>query len=239
MLIIPAIDIINNKIVRLQKGNFYDITYYNKTLIEYANLFNKYDIKWLHLIDLLASKNGCFNIANTIVEIKKETDLSLQVGGGVRNYQDFEERINLGVDRVIVGTLSVKNKPNFERICGNYSNEKIIVAVDVLDDDIMIKGWTENSKIKLSEHLKYCVDLGIEIFLCTDISKDGMLKGPNFDMYEKLQQEFPKLKFIASGGISKTKDIIKLKEMNMYATVVGKAIYENKITIEELKEIGS
>lgn len=237
MLIIPAIDIIDNKIVRLSKGEYNSATVYNATPLEQAKNYELYGFQWVHIVDLMGSKSGEINVAGIISEIKKNCKIKIEFGGGIRSLQDVDKMMEAGIDKVILGSISVNNKTEFEKIINKYGGEKIITAVDVKDEYIAIKGWTEKSSIHISDHIKYCKSLGLKTFLCTDISKDGLLKGPSYDLYEKLQYEFPGSNLIASGGVSSIDDIKKLTEMNMYAAVVGRAIYENKINLKELAEL--
>ena len=237
MKIIPSIDILDGKVVRLLKGNYEQVTVYSDSALNQAKLFEQSGIKRIHIVDLLGSKKGEFFVLDEIKKIKKETDLIIQFGGGIRSFKDAENLFNVGIDKIVTGSLSVNNKPEFERICNIFSADKIIVAADVIDEKIAIKGWTENSEISINEHINYCLNLGVNEFLITDISKDGMLTGPAFDLYEKLQNKFPSIKLIASGGVSCLADLQKLKEMNLYAGIVGKAYYEKIISLEEMKNV--
>ncbi len=234
MLVIPAIDIIDNKVVRLEKGEYESSKEYGIDLFGQIEHYQKNGFKRIHVIDLMASKSGKINIANVIKAVKEIYDVQIQFGGGIRSAEKVKELFDIVVDKIIVGSLSINNKNEFEKILKENDPSKIIVAVDVKGDEIFIKGWTENSNIRLNDHIDYCSKLGVTEFLCTDINKDGMLQGPNFYLYKKLMKDFPELKFIASGGISNLADIEKLDQMKMYATVVGKAIYENKIELKEL-----
>ena len=236
MLIIPAIDIIDNKVVRLSEGDYNQSTIYENTPVQQAGLYDNLSFEWVHIIDLLASKSGEINVDSIISKIKSTCKIKIEFGGGIRSLKDVDRMMKAGIDRVILGSISVNNKPEFGKIVNKYGDEKIITAVDVKDEYIAIKGWTEKSSVHISEHINYCKKLGLKTFLCTDISKDGLLKGPSFGLYEKLQNEFPDINLIASGGISGIKDIQKLSSMNMYAAVVGRAIYENKINLKELAE---
>lgn len=236
MLIIPAIDIIDNKVVRLSEGDYNQSTIYENSPVEQAQVYSDLGFNWVHIVDLMGSKSGEINVAGIISEIKNRCDIKIEFGGGIRNLNDVDKLINLGIDRVILGSISINSKPDFEKIAEKYGSEKVITAVDVKDEFIAIKGWTEKSEIHISEHIKYCKTVGLNTFLCTDISKDGLLKGPSYNLYEKLLHEFPNDNLIASGGVSDISDIKKLSEMKMHAVVVGRAIYENKINLKELAE---
>lgn len=237
MKIIPAIDILDNKLVRLEKGDYKSAKIYSDDPIKMSCTIYNEGFEWLHIVDLSGAKNGKLFITELINRIKKETKLKIQFGGGIRNLNDAVMLINSGVDNLIIGSISVLNKKEFEKIISAVGSEKIIASVDVNENFVMIKGWTVNSKIKLEEHINYCLTQNVKKFLCTDINKDGMLSGPNFELYRNLTTEFPNADFIASGGIASLKHLEVLKELNLYAAVIGKAIYENNIELKELKKI--
>ncbi len=239
MLVIPAIDIYKNKTARLFKGKFDEAKFYDKSPLEYAKIFSENNFKLIHIVDLEASVNGIISTKEIIKQIKNETSLKIQFGGGIKKLETAKELIDLGVDKIVIGSISISDKDEFEKIVNEIEIEKIIVATDSKDKKILIKGWLEESKIELEQHVNYCSSLGIKYFLTTDITKDGTLTGPNFNLYQELIKNFPSLNFIASGGISNIDDVIKLNETNLYATVVGKAIYENKINLKELSKIDS
>ena len=234
MLIIPAIDIIDKKVVRLSKGDYNKSTVYSQSPVDQAKIYDDFGFDWLHIVDLMGSKEGKFNITDIISEIKKKTDLKVESGGGIRSLDDVDKLISVGVDKIVIGSISVNNRDEFEKIVSKFGSREIITAVDAKDEFIAVQGWTEKSRIHINDHIKYCIDLGLDTFLCTDISKDGMLKGPSFDLYKKLTSEFDNAKLIASGGISCMDDLLELENFKMYAVVVGKAIYENKINLKDL-----
>lgn len=236
MKIIPAIDILDNKLVRLEKGKFQSSKIYSDNPLEVAKSFDGFGFEWLHIVDLSGSKSGKISTIDLLDKIKNKTRLKIQFGGGIRSLEDAKQLINY-VDRIIIGSLSVTNKNEFEKIISEIGEQKIICAVDVKNERVMIKGWTFDSELTLQNHIGYCSSVGIKNFLVTDIERDGMLTGPNINLYSKLISNYPSLNFIASGGISSFDDLIDLKKINAYAVVVGKAIYENKISLKELKEI--
>ena len=236
MLVIPAIDIYDNSIVRLSKGNFDNITYYKNSPIEQAKIYESLGFKLVHIVDLLGSKSGKITSLETIEKIKSETKLEIEFGGGIRDVKTVSTLFEAGVDFAIIGSLSVKNKPEFELVIKNHSSEKIIVSIDAMDENLKITGWTEDTNISINNHIEYCSYLGVKKFLCTDISKDGMLVGTNINLYKKIMNRYPEIQLIASGGIKDLDDIKKLNKINPYAVVVGKAIYEEKIDLKELAE---
>jgi len=237
MKIIPAIDILDNKLVRLEKGDYSSAKVYSNDPFEMACTFSDLGFEWLHIVDLSGAKSGKLFLTELISRIKTETKLKIQVGGGIRNLNDANLLIDKGVDKLVIGSISVIDKQEFEKIISEIGAEKIVTSVDVNEDYVMIKGWTVNSEIRLSDHINYCLSQDVKTFLCTDIKKDGMLTGPNLELYKNLLSEFPSADFIASGGISTLQDLMLLRELNLYAAVVGKAIYENKIDLKELKKI--
>jgi len=234
MLIIPAIDIIDGKVVRLSKGKYNSVVNYNNSPIDQAKIYDNLGFEWLHVVDLSGSKSGKINTSNIIKDIKKQTNLKIEFGGGIRSKQDVVSLNDIGTDAIIIGSLSITDRDEFESIFPSVNASKIIIAADVLDYEIRIKGWTENSNVHLYDHITYCTNLGVNNFLCTDITVDGMLTGPNFNLYIETLKKFPNLELTASGGVSNLGDVIKLNEFALRAIVVGKAIYENKIKLEEL-----
>ncbi len=234
MLIIPSIDIYENKIVRLTKGSFDNITYYKHLPLSQAKLYESLGFKLIHIVDLEGAKEGKFAALKTIEEIKAETSLQIQFGGGIRDVKTAAEVFNSGVDFAVIGSLSIKNKEEFELIIKQFSADKIVCAVDVLEDIVQISGWQEETTITVYDHIEYCQKQGIEKFLCTDISKDGMLTGANIELYKRISNRYPDIKLIASGGVKDIEDVKKLKVFGIYATIIGKAIYEERIDLEEL-----
>lgn len=238
MLILPAVDLFDGKVVRLKKGDFNQITYYNFSPIEIAELYEEHGLKWIHIVDLEASKSGNISVGEIIEQIKENTSLCIEFGGGVRNLDQVRKLIELGVDKIIIGSLSIENKNEFQKIIENVGADKIIAAIDSLNEEIKTRGWTEESGVSIYEHIEYCLAKNVDTFLCTDIQRDGMLTGPSTDLYKKIMQRFEAIKLIASGGISCIEDVEELKQNSLYAAVVGKAIYENKIQLKELALIG-
>ena len=239
MLIIPAIDLYENKIVRLRKGDFNQVTFYDHTPLAQAKEFARYGFEWIHMVDLLGSKMGTISVEEVIRIVKEETNLKIEFGGGVRNSQMVSQLFDIGIDKIILGSISVNNKSEFEAIVKCFPPQNFIIAVDALDEKLAVSGWTESTTISIYEQMEYCLQFGLTHFLCTDISKDGMLTGTNIDLYKKILAHFPTINLIASGGIKDLDDVKKVKEINPYGVVIGKAIYENKIDLRELAEIGS
>lgn len=237
MLVIPAIDIMSGKVVRLTKGDFTKMKQYNSDPVDQALEFQTYGFKNLHIVDLEGSKSGKISTLMVLKLIKKNTDLRIQFGGGIRDLEVAEEILETGIDKLIIGSLAVKNKALFEKIVKIATPEKILPAADTLNGFISIQGWTEKTDLHVEDHIKYCAGLGLNTFLVTDISRDGMLAGSNIDLYRSLQEKFPGLNFIASGGVQSIEEVQRLRDAGLYAAITGKALYEKRILIEELVKI--
>jgi len=234
MEIIPAIDIIEGKCVRLIRGNFKSTKVYSTDPVKIARLFQKAGLKRLHLIDLEGAKEGKIKNWETIEKIAKNVNLLIEFGGGIRDEREIKKLLNLGIDKVILGSLALKEPEKFKRIIQKFQ-DKIIVAVDILGKKICYRGWQEKAKINIDYFLKNLIKLGIRTVIFTDIERDGTLKGPNFSLYKKLVSKFPNLEIIASGGVRNKEDLKKLSKIGLSGAIIGKAIYENKIKISDLK----
>ena len=229
--IIPAIDILNGQCVRLKKGDYNESKVYDADPVKVAQNFKNQGIKYLHIVDLDGAKEGSPVNLNVIENIIKTTDLKVQVGGGIRTLANAESLFNIGVAKIIIGSMLVQDPKFFESLIKKYGKDKIIAGIDAKDDMAAIAGWLESTETKIEDLIQNAINLGAEIFVITDINKDGMLAGPNLEMYQKIDLKFPKIKLIASGGVSCQNDINELSEMEIYGAIVGKAIYENKIKI--------
>ncbi len=239
MYIIPAIDILDKKVVRLREGDYKQVTEYDVSLEEMIHRYQSNGTNFIHIIDLNGAKND-FSNQQYLFDVIKKTDMQVQYGGGIRSIEKVKELIDAGVHRVIVGTQAITN-PSFlkelgEEICGkDKCSDQVVIAIDVLDEVIKYSGWMESSPIKLMDYVDKCLALGFFRFLCTDINKDGKLGGAGIELYEKLLDHSPFIKLIASGGVSSMDDIEKLSNIKVESCVVGKAIYESRISIEEIK----
>lgn len=241
MYIIPAIDVLDKNVVRLREGNYDDVTTYDISLEEQIKKYHANGTEIVHIIDLNGAK-GDFSNQDYLFEIIRKTDMKVQYGGGVRSIDKVKELVDAGIYRVIVGTQAITNPTFLEELSKlnegrvKYADH-IVIAIDVLDEVIKYSGWLESSPIKLISYIDKCLSLGFFRFLCTDISKDGKLGGAGVELYQKLLDHSPIIKLIGSGGISSMDDIRALNELGrMESCVVGKAIYENKITIDEIKD---
>ena len=231
MNIIPAIDLIGGKAVRLVKGDYDKVTVYSDDPAAVAERFERAGAKYLHVVDLDGAKDGTTANFETIKKIIKRTDLSVEVGGGIRTLERVRQYIEIGVDRVIIGTAAVTD-PDFLREVVKLYGEKIVVGVDIKDGFVAIKGWLEISELSCKEFCKKLEDLGVKTIICTDISKDGMMSGTNRELYRELYDEF-ELNIIASGGVSSMEDIAVLSNMGLFGAIVGKAIYTGAIELSE------
>lgn len=239
MYIIPAIDILNKKVVRLREGDYNQVTEYDVTLEEMIERYQSNGTNLIHVVDLNGAKND-FSNQQYLFDVIKKTDMQVQYGGGIRSIDKVKELIDAGIHRVIVGTQAITN-PMFldelsKAICGrDKCSHQVVIAIDVLDEVIKYSGWMESSPIKLMDYVDKCLALGFFRFLCTDIGKDGKLGGAGIDLYAKLLDHSPFIKLIASGGISSMQDIEDLSRLKVESCVVGKAIYEDRISIDDVK----
>jgi len=241
MYIIPAIDILDKKVVRLREGDYAQVTNYDVSLEEMIEKYQSNGTNFIHIIDLNGAK-GDFSNQEYLFNVIRKTEMKVQYGGGIRSIEKVKELLDAGIHRVIVGTQAITN-PSFltdlSKALSTGENgyaDQIVIAIDVLDEVIKYSGWMESSPIKLMDYVDKCLALGFFRFLCTDISKDGKLGGAGVDLYKKLLDHSPFIKLIASGGVSSMKDIEDLNQIKVESAVVGKAIYENRVTIEEVHD---
>lgn len=240
MYIIPAVDVLDQKVVRLREGNYEEITTYEVSLEEMIEKYQSNGTEYVHIVDLNGAK-GDFSNQQYLFDILKRTDMKVQYGGGIRSIDKIRELIDSGIHRVIVGTQAITNPTFLDELSTlnvgkNKLSDQIVIAIDVLDEVIKYSGWVESSPVKLIDYIDRCLSLGFFRFLCTDINKDGKLGGAGVDLYKKLLDHAPIIKLIASGGISSMDDIRALDKIKVESCVVGKAIYENCITIDQIKE---
>ena len=235
MRIIPAIDIIGGKCVRLTQGDYGQMKVYREDPLEVAREFEDADLEYLHLIDLDGAKKGKVVNWEVIEEIQGKTSLKVDFGGGVKSKKEVEQLLELGINQINVGSLAVKKPDVFTGWMETYGPENFILSADVMDDNVMINGWLEATSLRLVDLADQFEKKGLEYICCTDIRTDGTLQGPNVSLYRKLKKRFPKLKVIASGGISSLNDLNELKYIKVDGAIIGKAIYENRIKLSELK----
>jgi phosphoribosylformimino-5-aminoimidazole carboxamide ribotide isomerase len=232
--IIPAIDIIAGNCVRLEKGDFATRKIYDTNPVVVAKRFEDAGIKQLHLVDLDGARTGKIINLHILEEIAKSTNLIIDFGGGLREFEDVEIVLNAGAKMVNIGSMAVKNPHIAQKLLDHFGSDCIILGADVKNESIAVNGWTEGASISLWEFLQDWASRGIKQVCCTDVSKDGMLTGPAFELYTTIKEDYPHLKVIASGGISNIDDVEQLNERGIPAVIIGKAIYEGRISLEEI-----
>lgn len=235
--IIPAIDIIDAKCVRLSQGDYAQKKIYNENPLEVAKEFEANGIKRLHLVDLDGAKSSRIVNYKVLENIATHTNLTIDFGGGLKTDEDLRIAFESGASMVTGGSIAVKNREVFLSWLKKYGSEKIILGADAKNENIAVSGWQEGTSLNLFDFLKGYVAEGVSKIICTDISKDGMLQGSNVDLYVKIKSQFPNLYVIASGGISSIDDILSLNDNGIDAVITGKAIYEGKITLKELQRL--
>jgi phosphoribosylformimino-5-aminoimidazole carboxamide ribotide isomerase len=235
MEIIPAIDIIDGKCVRLTKGDFEKKVIYNDDPLEVAKSFEGVGIKRLHIVDLDGANWQPLKNIKILENISKNTSLIIDFGGGIKTVENVLRVFNAGASMVSVGSLAVKDPVLFFQMINQFGAEKFLPGADVLLKKIKIHGWKEETEIGVFDFITGIISKGINQVFCTDISKDGMMEGPSLDLYKEILSKFPSLHLIASGGISCFDDLIILKEIGCSGAIVGKAIYEGKIQLSQLK----
>lgn len=234
MYIIPAIDIIDGKCVRLTQGDYGQKKEYHDSPLEMAKRFEDAGIKRLHLVDLDGAKAKKIINKQVLQRITAGTSLQVDFGGGVQSDEDIALAFDLGAHQLTGGSIAVKNPSMFESWISTYGGEKIILGADAKDKKIAISGWEETTEVDLIDFIKDYHAKGISYVICTDVAKDGLLKGPSIELYKEIMQEIPAIKLIASGGVSNVKDLEELQKTGVYGAIVGKAYYEGRITLEEL-----
>jgi phosphoribosylformimino-5-aminoimidazole carboxamide ribotide isomerase len=232
--IIPAIDIIDGKCVRLSQGDYAQKKVYNENPLEVAKAFEDVGVRRLHLVDLDGAKAQHIVNYKVLESIATNTSLTIDFGGGLKSDDDLRIAFESGASMVTGGSIAVKNPAVFLSWLEKFGAEKIILGADVKNEKIAVGGWIETTEIELLPFVKSFMEKGVDKVICTDISKDGMLKGPSIDLYRKMLGEMPDLYLIASGGVSSMQDIEQLAEADVPAVITGKAIYEGRIKMDDL-----
>jgi len=238
MHVIPAIDLLEGKVVRLQKGDYEKVTVYNENAVEEARNFKEKGFNYIHVVDLDGARDGIFTNQDIIKKIIRETGLSVQSGGGIRSYNEGSDLLKKGVQKIICSSLAVKKPGQWKQLIRDFP-ERVILGLDLKDGKLAYGGWKETSEDTIRSILDPMVAEGLQYVLSTDIARDGMLSGPNIELYKMLKEEFPCLRIIASGGVSGIQDLKALQNMEIYGVVVGKAYYEGRLTLEEMKKYHS
>ncbi len=234
MNIFPAIDLFEHKAVRLFKGDYAEMTVYSDNPIEIARDFEAKGAKFIHIVDLEGAKNGETPNFEVVKEIAQNTGLFCEIGGGIRSLDTVEKYLNAGLDRVILGTAAV-NDEAFLRTAVSKYGDKIAVGADIKDGFVAVKGWTEKSEYSCFDFCEKMRKIGVKTLICTDISRDGAMKGTNRQLYKELSEKFD-MNITASGGVSTLYDIKALRELNLYGAIIGKAYYIGAIDLEEALE---
>lgn len=234
--IIPAIDLIDGKCVRLTKGDYNQKKEYSALPLDMALRYQDIGIRRLHLVDLDGAKSCSPKNLHVLEEIATRTSLDIEWGGGIKSDEALRDAFNAGADHLIIGSVAVNQPERFAHWLDVYGGNRLILGADVSDGRVAINGWLEKSEMTIEELIDRFRPHGLHEVICTDITKDGMLQGPTFELYARLQNAYPEQDIIVSGGISSMDDIFRLDEMGLRHVIVGKAIYEGRITLEELKK---
>ena len=241
MRIIPAIDIIDGKCVRLSKGDYNTKIIYNENPLEVAKEFEAHGIEYLHLVDLDGAKSSKIVNYKILEQIATQTSLKIDFGGGLKSDADLKIAFESGANQITGGSIAVKNRTIFEKWIAEFGADKIILGADANNEKVAVSGWLEESNEELVPFIQEYQSKGIQYVICTDIAKDGMLEGPSFDLYEKILKSCTvkssgvEIKLIASGGISTFDELPKLAELGCEGTIIGKAIYEGRISLKQLE----
>ena len=234
MKIIPAIDIINGKCVRLTKGDYTQQKVYNENPVEVAKQFAGAGFKRLHIVDLDGAKAGVIMNMAVLENIAASVDMVIDFGGGVKKITDIEDILNAGASMVTMGSLAVKHTEVLEEWLMEFGVDNFLIGADVLNENVKISGWLQDGGINIFDFVGKMIDVGVTNIFCTDISKDGMMQGPAIELYKKIIVQYPEINLTASGGVSNIDDVKRLKEIGCSGVIIGKAIYENLVTLEQL-----
>ncbi len=235
MIILPAIDLLGRKAVRLLKGDYNQVTVYSDSPLEVAEKFKSLGAMHIHMVDLDGAKYGTAPNMDIVAEVAEKTGLFIEIGGGIRSMETVKKYIDAGIFRVILGTAAICDEDFLKEAVKAYG-EKIAVGADVKDGKIAVKGWLEQSDVTLDEFFLKMQDLGVKDIICTDISRDGAMRGTNLELYRELSAKYS-LDITASGGVSSIEDVKRLREMNLYGAIIGKAYYTGAVDLEEAIEV--
>ena len=239
MEIIPAIDIIDGKCVRLTHGDYNQKKIYNENPLEVAKEFEDAGIKRLHLVDLDGAKEGVIKNWKVLEAISAKTSLLIDFGGGIKTEKDVQIVFNSGAALATVGSIAVKDEETFTDWLNKFGSKKFLLGADVKDEKITVSGWMEQTEIGIYDFIEKYFEKGVTQLFCTDVSKDGALQGPSTGLYKNILQKFPELHFIASGGVSSVEDVHQLLEIGCKGVIIGKAIYEGRIKLNGLIKLNS
>lgn len=231
MIILPAIDLFRGQAVRLLRGDYENMTVYDAQPVNTAMKFKSSGAEWIHMVDLEGAKSGDTPNIETVIEIKRSCGLKCEVGGGIRDMKTIERYVESGIDRVILGTAAVTHEGFVREAVRTFGTEHVAVGVDIKNGNVAIKGWLEESSINAFEFCRQMEDSGGSVIICTDISRDGAMKGTNRELYASMSREFH-MNIIASGGVSSLDDVKALSGMNLYGAIIGKAYYTGAIDLK-------
>lgn len=231
MILFPAIDIVDGKAVRLFKGDYDQMTVYNDNPAEVAQDFKNCGAEAIHIVDLEGAKDGGTPNFDTVLAVKKASGLFCEIGGGIRNMEVVDQYLCAGIDRVILGTAAIEDEKFLKEAVQKYG-EKIAVGADIRDGFIAVKGWLERSEVTADEFFEKMQNLGVKTIICTDISRDGAMRGTNLDLYRTMSRRY-QVNITASGGVSSMDDVLALNDMGMYGAIIGKAYYTGAIDLKE------
>lgn len=235
MIILPAIDLLDRKAVRLLKGDYNQVTVYSDSPLEVAEKFKSLGATHIHMVDLDGAKYGTAPNMDIVAEVAEKTGLFIEIGGGIRSMETVKKYIDAGISRVILGTAAICDEDFLKEAVKAYG-EKIAVGADVKDGKIAVKGWLEQSDVTLDEFFLKMQYLGVKNIICTDISRDGAMRGTNLELYRELSAKYS-LDITASGGVSSIEDVKRLREMNLYGAIIGKAYYTGTVDLKEAIEV--
>ena len=235
MIILPAIDLLGRKAVRLLKGDYNQVTVYSDSPLEVARKFKSFGATHIHMVDLDGAKYGTTPNMDIVAEVAENTGLFVEIGGGIRSMDTVKKYIDAGVSRVILGTAAICDEAFLKEAVRTYG-EKIAVGADVKDGKIAVKGWLEQSEVTLDEFFLKMQNLGVKNIICTDISRDGTMRGTNLELYRELSEKYS-LDITASGGVSSIEDVKELRKMNLYGAIIGKAYYTGAVDLKEAIEV--
>ena len=235
MIILPAIDLLGRKAVRLLKGDYNQVTVYSDSPLEVAEKFKSLGATHIHMVDLDGAKYGTAPNMDIVAEVAEKTGLFIEIGGGIRSMETVKKYIDAGISRVILGTAAICDEDFLKEAVKAYG-EKIAVGADVKDGKIAVKGWLEQSDVTLDEFFLKMQDLGVKNIICTDISRDGAMRGTNLELYRELSAKYS-LDITASGGVSSIEDVKELRKMNLYGAIIGKAYYTGAVDLKEAIEV--
>ncbi|MGX4593928.1 1-(5-phosphoribosyl)-5-[(5-phosphoribosylamino)methylideneamino]imidazole-4-carboxamide isomerase [Leuconostoc sp. JNUCC 76] len=236
-MIFPAIDLLNGQSVRLYQGDYEKETTINSDPLKQAKQIESAGLKHLHLVDLDGAKEGKPVNLNVIQSLREQTNLFIELGGGIRTLEQVNQYLNIGINRVIIGSAALTHPELVRTAVAKYGSDKIVVGVDGRDEKVATQGWLENSDTSFDDIVEAMLSVGVSNFVVTDIARDGTLSGPNIELLSRLQNKFPKSNIIASGGIANIKNVTDLQTSGIHDIIVGRALYDGDVTLAQLKEV--